>query len=684
MRIRPAHAAIVLLVFTGLAVVWTWPLTARLSSRVPHDPGDPILNTWILWWNAQQVPLTSAWWNAPFLVPLPDVLTLSEHLLGLSVFATPLQLAGASPLVAYNISMLLSYALSGFFAYLLAFRLTGSMLAAACAGMAFAFAPYRAGQVAHIQVLTSQWMPAMLLGMHGYLDTGRKPWLILFGLSWLLQALSNGYYMLFLPVLIALWIAWFTDWRAPRRSLTLMAAWVVGSLPLLPVLLKYYQVHSALGLSRSLADIRQFSATLASFTDAPYLLALWPAGDGPSAEHHLFPGLTVVVLTVAGLLSIVFRRQLRAAIAQRSPLLFYPVAAVLMYALTLGPGGDPGGPPSLLRPYAWLMWLPGYNGLRVPARFAMLGELCLAVAASLTVATFLRRRAHPTAQTTRGGDPGSSTPPRWKTRGGDPGAWWRLSLGCLALIGISADGLMERLPVAVPPQRIVFEGSPDATVIEIPPDVANLSAAAMYRSMFHRQPLVNGYTGYTPYHYAILSLALWRGDSSVLFYLAQERPLAIVVNYEADPGQGFRKMIAEIPGVEPRGISGAGALFLMPQQPRRHSATDGYSLPARISDAGGKRVVADLGEARTVMAIEFALRGRYKELAERVLIEVADDGQQWRQAWLGWTGEFAFDAALRDSLVAPVRIPIPETRARFVRFYPAQPWMLEELRVSGR
>ena len=40
----------------------------------------------------------------------------------------------------------------------------------------------------------------MLLGMHGYVLDGRRRWLALLAAGWLLQALSNGYYLLFLPV----------------------------------------------------------------------------------------------------------------------------------------------------------------------------------------------------------------------------------------------------------------------------------------------------------------------------------------------------------------------------------------------------------------------------------------------------------------------------------------------------
>ena len=653
-RARPTFFALV--VFSLLAIGGTWPLAASLSSRIPHDPGDPVLNTWILWWNSQALPLSDAWWDAPFFVPLPGALGLSEHLLGISVLTTPLQMAGAGPVTAYNVAMLTSYALSGFFAYLLVFRLTGSVAAAAASGLAFAFAPYRAGQLAHIQVLTAQWMPALLLGMHAYVETEQKRWLLLFGGAWLLQAASNGYYMLFVPVLIVLWIAWFTRWRSrPGVGGALLITWAAASLPLVPLLLRYRQTHDALGLARSLSDIRQFSATLDSFIYAPPMLALWPAGDSAaSAEDWLFPGAAAVALAAGAVIASIRGRRLRAEFSRRSPSLFYAAAAVFMSALAFGPGGTPGDPPSLLRPYTWLMWLPGYDGLRVPARFAMLAALCLSVAAGLAIAMLLRHRTR-----------------------------LRTGLACLALAGIAADGVMEPMPLVPPPQRVMLDDVGDANVIEIPPNDANLNAAAMYRSITHRRPLVNGYSGYTPYHYSILSLALWRGDTSVLSYLARERPLAIVVNRDADPNGEFRGMMAKMPGIQGPTMSGAGASFLLPLQPPAPRDSLGVPLPAQLR-IDGRAVVADLTQPRLMSAVDFALRARYRDLAGRIAIEASDDGHEWRRAWLGWTGEFAFDAALLDPAIAPVRIPFPETRARYLRMYPAESWVLDELRIIGR
>ena len=72
-------------------------------------------------------------------------------------------------------------------------------------------------QLAHIQVLAAFWMPLGLVALHRYNGDPRLRWLGLFALATLMQGLSNGYYLLFYPVLVGLWTLWFTPaerwWR---------------------------------------------------------------------------------------------------------------------------------------------------------------------------------------------------------------------------------------------------------------------------------------------------------------------------------------------------------------------------------------------------------------------------------------------------------------------------------------
>ena len=70
---------------------------------------------------------------------------------------------------------------------------------------------------------------------------------------------------------------------------------------------------------------------------------------------------------------------------------FYLLAAMAMLAMCWGPSPRFLGRPFwhmgwLKAPYAYLLTLPGFDGLRVPSRFGLLWVLCLSVAAALVLA----------------------------------------------------------------------------------------------------------------------------------------------------------------------------------------------------------------------------------------------------------------------------------------------------------
>ena len=374
-----------LALFLALALAWLWPVPSRLTSRIPGDQGDPVFNTWVLWWNAQAVPFTDRWWSPPVFYPLRGTLAFSEHLFGIAVFTTPLQLAGLNAVGAYNVALILSSWLSGFFAFLLGRRLTGSSLAGVIAGVAFALAPYRAGQLSHLQVLTAQWMPLALLAMHRYLDERRFRWLALFAVAWLLQAFSNGYFLLFFPVLIGVWLLWFVHWKAdPLPGLALVGTFALSSLLLVPSLLKYRSVHAEFGLGRQWGEMVHFSADSDAFLRMSELLTFWPWVATRSQEHALFPGVTPVALVVVSAVAFSRWGALKKAVANRSALLFYALATLLLWWLALGPAPEGQSLPTIAsRPYTLLALLPGFGGLRVPARFVMLAAVTLSIAAAL-------------------------------------------------------------------------------------------------------------------------------------------------------------------------------------------------------------------------------------------------------------------------------------------------------------
>lgn len=121
--------------YTILSGALLWPILRHFGTALPHDAGDPILNTWLLWHSTQHLPNTSAWWNGPMFYPMRDSMALSETLLSILPLSAPVQWATSNPVAAYNAAFLASFLLSRLAMYALTLELTGRRDAALVAGL---------------------------------------------------------------------------------------------------------------------------------------------------------------------------------------------------------------------------------------------------------------------------------------------------------------------------------------------------------------------------------------------------------------------------------------------------------------------------------------------------------------------------------------------------------------------
>src|SRR5258708_21997153 len=163
-RARPATVAAL---YLAIALAATWPLVTVLNRQIVGDVGDSLFNCWVILWTGGQLlrALHGDWtalahyWNANIFYPQPLTLAYSEHLTPQMLQALPVLATTGNIVLAYNVVFLATIVLSGLGAYLLVRDLTGEPLAAFLAGLAFAFTPFRVEQLAHIEVLSGQWMP---------------------------------------------------------------------------------------------------------------------------------------------------------------------------------------------------------------------------------------------------------------------------------------------------------------------------------------------------------------------------------------------------------------------------------------------------------------------------------------------------------------------------------------------
>jgi hypothetical protein len=290
---RPATVGAIYLLATG---VYSWPLLRDLGTRLPSDPADPVFNASILWWNATTVPFSPQWWNAPHYYPSDGVAAFTENLVGLAPIATPVYWLTHNPVAAYDVAYFLTYALSAFAVYLLVQSLTKRRDAAFLAGFAFAFTPYRTTEIAHIQSLSAYWLPIALVGLHRFLQDRRGKWLALFAICWPLQALSNGYFMLYGGVVIVCWLIYFCTTRVTwRLGMSILGVWAVSTLPLVPIFVKYSAVHQHFGFIRDVNEILAYSAKPGSWTQVSGDVWFW-RNLLPQGTDDLFPGATAILI----------------------------------------------------------------------------------------------------------------------------------------------------------------------------------------------------------------------------------------------------------------------------------------------------------------------------------------------------------------------------------------------------
>ena len=660
-----------------LACVYTWPLVLHPASTVAHDRGDPLLVTWILWWSTHTMPLTDAWWNAPAFYPSAGVFAFSENLLGLAPIAAPIIALTQQPLAAYNAAFLLSYVFSGLGAYFLGFVLTRRHDAAFVAALAFAFAPYRLSHQHHLQLLSSYWMPVAVAALHLYARDSRLRWAALFAVSWVLQALACGYYLFYLTLFAALWLAWF----APRRITATAAAslglvWGAAALVLAPVLLGYHSIHATYGFKRSPVEIVNYSADVAGLWSAApdSLLWRWLHGAGVSSESEQFPGLAILVLAAAAI-AIATRRR-----AERREIAFYAAAAALMWALSLGPeprlNGAPIGVPG---PYALLASLPGFDGMRVPARLWMVAVLCLSACAAFAVAAIPADRAR------------------------------RLAVTIVAA-AILLDGWPRALTMfEVAPMRVTKAKA--RARLGLP--IRENETETMYGAIAQGRPVFNGYSGYTAPQHAALVDMLDARDTRILDRLAAIYPVEVVVESATDPDGRWRDLMDRYPQakrvdegdgwisyeIAPTGVAAyptpAGpsirvAAISASTNPKDIGAVLDGDLDSRWHAArqqGRETITLDLGTAQAVRALVMCL-GAYPGQYPRLLgVDVSPDGVSWTAIGIRVTALDTYDAAVRSPREVPVIIPIEREDVRFIRLrqirIDSHGWSIVELRVTG-
>ncbi|HWP46770.1 MAG TPA: discoidin domain-containing protein [Candidatus Limnocylindrales bacterium] len=497
----------VLLIFTLFTLGLTYPLVFHLNSSVFAVYGDPLLTTWILAWDVHKL-FTDPQnlFQANIFYPYKNVLAYSENLLASSLFAAPILLLSQNPILAHNGVFLLSFILSGFGTYLLVRHLTHNPYAGLFSGIIFAFGPYKFSHLGHLQLLTTQWIPFCFLFLHRLLETHRWRDLFLFWLFFILQALSSSYYALFLSLSLGIWLVAYG--LISRRNF-LSSLWsklggfvILSVLVLYPVSRPYFKVQEEMGFTRTLEEVKVFSADLKNYLGVPHFNKLYGKVlvRFAKTEAMLFPGTLALLFAGLGILFAVRPLKWRTLFPERGLFLknvpvigAYGFMVILAGILSLGPQLHLFGI-TLEGPYGILYHhVPGFKGLRVPSRWGMMVSFGLSVLAGYGVLPLLRNTGN------------SKQNKRYLSFLRTPFLVCALLSALLVVEYDSTPLSLHKVPVGEQIPEVyqwLAKQEGDFPIFELPLQ-SNLQdywreAPYVYFSTYHWKKLINGYSGFSP------------------------------------------------------------------------------------------------------------------------------------------------------------------------------------------
>ncbi|MEO7270736.1 MAG: hypothetical protein ABIX28_00615 [Vicinamibacterales bacterium] len=471
-----------------LAIVHTWPLATAPGTWSRNDNGDAQLNEWIMAWVAHQLPRApTRLFAANIFYPAHDTLAFSEPLIVPAVMGAPLAWLGGSPVLVFNLVLILGFALTAWAGTRLVEAWTGDRLAGLLAGSMFAFNTHTLTRLAHIQGIHAWGLPLALLAADRIVTRTwwrDAVWLALWMTA---MACTSGYLVVFASLMVAVVVAVrVRDWIGkPVRVLgTFALAAGLAGIGSLPVYLPYARVARDQGMVRSLETVADFSASPKGYLAAAgrIHISTWSGRFFKDPVDSFFPGFIVIALAALALWQVVRRAGAddEGGLTRRRVVMLIAIA-ITGFVLSLG----------VRTPvYGWVFHVfPPMQGLRAAARFGNLFLLGMAVLAAVGLAG-LRRQLPPRRALIAGvvlvavANLESLRAPFQYTR----------FEGIPAIYSLLADE----------PGRVVLAEAPF-----YPPQAVFENAPYVLASTVHWRPLMNGYSGYTPASYRAAAASFW-------------------------------------------------------------------------------------------------------------------------------------------------------------------------------
>ena len=401
---------LVALLFAVATVISLRPLLANAAGYIPHKPaGDQLWQATVL--DAQLRALLTdpgAYLSANFFYGSGNALYGSDLWVGLLAIFAPIRLLTGNPILAFNLTWHLAFALNAFLMYLAVLTITRNRWAALVAGTVFGFGALQINYAQmHFNYAGAWWIPLTLLFSVRFARSRRWPHFAMAILCVWLQFLTvvtlsyiAGFILLTFAVIPALW--WTLRNRNWRLPLQMLVAATVVTAAFLPVVMGYFEFSSDWNAQRDISEVQNGSLQLRDYLSPSSRLAWYEPMQNrfsvPTGERRAFPGFAPFAIGLlgglvglCGLYRVLHRRSPRWAFSG------YAVAAGVLFLLavilSLGPNWKWRETVTDFQlPYRFLYDnSPNFRAVRIVARFSLMANFALALLAGVLVAALTAR-----------------------------------------------------------------------------------------------------------------------------------------------------------------------------------------------------------------------------------------------------------------------------------------------------
>jgi hypothetical protein len=519
----------------GISFLLFLPWTTRLSSTVVNA-GDPLFYAWNIAHNAYSFShgLTNLL-DTNIFYPETNTLAYSDTLFIQSLITAPVYWITHNSIFAENLYILLTFPLTALAMFVLIVEITKNKSVSFVGSLFFTFSYSRLSQIGHVPMVSTQFLPLFFLFLIRYFRSGSWKDAFLTMIFFVCSVASSIYFGVMVGILGAL-LGVCSVFVIKRkfilgRSIKIIIACIPTFVLLVVLLFPYirFKVENPT-LSRSLEESSTYSSHPINYiTVLPSSVISTLGLPKQTGEWAAFPTLTVVILACIGLWYGYKKRKadtLILGLVGFVSLLFSfgPELTIKLWQYV-----------RFTMPYYYLYQIfPPLQIIRVPARFSLFFVLFLTVFASFGIEALLTKVAR---------------------------RHYKILLFCIAGLFFIEVWQQPMQTVLVPQQKQIPEvylwlAKQDYGVVaELPltpmhwgnkadvqlvKEYKNITVNDMlvnetyrtYFSIFHKKPMINGYSGYFPASYlsAAFRLASFPSEDSLEF-IASRNIRYIIVHF---------------------------------------------------------------------------------------------------------------------------------------------------------